>query len=164
VRELAARKTTISGALTFNAALDKFWTEVGQCYTGTYKQTVWKALAWLLEESGIGGNTLIADIGPNKITEAIARRRGNGVSNATVNRTVTELLRRLFKRARDKWQQEVQKIEWKEYLLDEPKERVRALKTHEETALIGVMRYDYLAAVRFKLKSGFRKRGQSEKD
>jgi integrase len=121
---------------------------------------VWKALAWLLEESGIGGSTLLADIGPNKVTEAIARRRGNGVLNATVNRTVTELLRRLLKRARDKWQQDVQKIEWKSYLLDEPKERVRSLKTHEEAALVDSLseRDDYLPAIRFMLKSGFRKR------
>jgi integrase len=158
LRELAARKATSSGAMTFNVALDKFWTEVGDYYTGTYKQTVWKALAWLLESSGIGANTVLHDIGPNKITEAIALKRGTGVSNATVNRTVTELLRRLLKRAQDKWEQDVQKIEWKNYLLDEPKERVRALKTHEEAALMDSMRDDYLPAIRFKLKSGFRKR------
>jgi len=160
VRELAARKATMSGRLTFNAALDRLWIEVGEYYTGTYKQTVWKALEWLLESSGIGANTLLRDIGPNKITEAIARKRGSGVSNATVNRTVTELLRRLLKRARDKWQQDVQKIEWKDYLLDEPKERVRALRTHEEVALIDSMteRDDHIPAIRFMLKSGFRKR------
>jgi integrase len=144
--------------MTFNAALDRFWLEVGEHYTGTYKQTVWTALQWLLERSNIGASTLLRDIGPNKITEAIARRRGEGVSHATVNRTITELLRRLLKRARDQWEQDTAKIDWGKYLLDEPKERVRSLKTHEEPALMDAMREDYLPAIRFKLKSGFRKR------
>ncbi len=144
--------------MTFDAALERFWREVGDHYRGTYKQTVWTALGWLLEESGIGADTRLPDIGPNKITEAIARKRGTDVSNATVNRTVVELLRRLLKRARDRWEQETQAIEWKRYLLDEPKERVRALASHEEAALTDAMRDDYLPAIRFMLKSAFRKR------
>jgi integrase len=158
LRELAARKASCTGAITFNAALDRFWLEVGDHYNGTYRQTVWTALQWLLEQSNIGANTLLRDIGPNRITQAIARRRGQGVSNATVNRTVTELLRRLLRRARDQWEQDTAKIDWGRYLLDEPKERVRSLKTHEEPKIMNAMREDYLPAIRFALKSGFRKR------
>jgi hypothetical protein len=33
--------------MTFNPALDRFWLEVGEHYTGTYRQTVWTALRWL---------------------------------------------------------------------------------------------------------------------
>jgi integrase len=111
-----------------------------------------------LKTGNVGANTLLRDIGPNKITKAIARRRGEGVSDATVNRTVTELLRRLLRRARDHWEQDSAKIEWGKYLLAEPKERVRSLKTHEEPKIMEAMREDYLPAIRFKLKSGFRKR------
>jgi integrase len=157
-RELSARKAARAGGLTFNAALDRLWVEVGEHYTGTYKQTVFTALRWLLEDSGIGANTLLRDIGPNKITEAVARRRGNGVSPSTVNRTVTELLRLLLKRARDNWEQDVVRIDWKKHLLDEPRERIRSLATHEEPALMDTMRDDYLAPIRFALKSGFRKK------
>jgi integrase len=156
--ELTKRKAATTGPLTFDAALGKLWDEVGTYYTGTYRKTVETSLAWLLEKSGIGGTTLLSDIGPAKINEAIARRRGEGVSPSTVNRTVTELLRLLLIRARDNWEQQVKAIEWKKYLLDEPNERIRSLGTEEEGNLIDTMRDDYLPAVRFALKSGFRKR------
>jgi integrase len=154
--ELASRKDARTAALTFDAALGKFWDEVAVHYKGTYGTTVFAALDWLLNKSGIGKTTLLREIGPAKITEAIARRRGEGVSNATVNRTVTELLRRVLIRARKNWEQDVREMEWKEYLLDEP-ERVKSLKTHEEPALMDAMRDDYIPAIRFMLKSGFRK-------
>jgi integrase len=158
IKALALRKASRSGALTLDAALERLWQEVGQHYTGTYGKTVETALAWLLEKSGIGGNTLLRDIGPNRISEAIARRRGEGVSNATVNRTVVELLRLLFIRARKHWEQDVAEIEWKKLMLAEPKERIKALKSHEEPLLMDAMREDYLPAIQFMLKSGFRKR------
>ena|ERR1035437_9816697 len=62
-----------TGPMTVNVAFDLFWSEVGDRYTGTYRKTVWKALAWLMKE--LGTNTLLRDIGPNRITEVIAKRR-----------------------------------------------------------------------------------------
>ena len=144
--------------MSLDAALQRFWDEVGNYYKGTYRTTVETALAWLLDKSGIGGSTLLCDIGPSKITEAIARRRGEGVSNATVNRTVTELLRRILLRGRDNWEQEgLRSIEWDKFILPEPKERIRALKTTDEPKLLDAMRDDYLPAIQFMIKSGFRK-------
>ena len=127
-----------TGPLTVNAAFDRFWTEVGEHYTGTYRDLVFSSLAWMLEQ--IGPNTLIRDIGPNRVTELIARRRapdkdGKRVTNATVNRSVTEVLRRILIRAGRKWQQKVQPIDWADLLLSEPKERVRELRDHEEAAV-----------------------------
>jgi integrase len=158
--DLAAQKFARAAPLTFDAALGKFWNEVGIHYTGTYGKTVFTALDWLLNRSGIEATTFLRDIGPALISEAIARRRAEGVSDATVNRTVTELLRRLFIRARKQWEQDLRGIEWKKYLLAEPNERVKSLKTHEEPALMASLaeRDDYLPAIRFALKSGFRKR------
>ena len=51
-------------------------------------------------------------------------------------------------------------IDWKKYLLKEPRERTKSLKSHEEAALMVALagRDDYLPAIRFALKSGFRKR------
>lgn len=155
-QRLATVKKSRSAPLTFEAALSKFLDEVVAFYSGSYRKTVLTAVDWLHKDSGIGASTLLRDIGPEKINEAIARRRGTGVKNATVNRTVTELLRRLFIRARDKWEQDVRRIEWKKFMMSEPKERVRSLGSHEEPALMETMRDDYLPAVRFKLKSGFR--------
>lgn len=59
--------------MTANVAFGRFWQEVGDRYTGTYRKTVWAALEWLSDE--LGANTLLRDIGPNRITEAIARMR-----------------------------------------------------------------------------------------
>ena len=158
--DLAAGKIDSTEPLTFDKALGQFWIEVGDRYKGTYRQTVETALEWLLEKSGIEATTLIRNIGPAKLTGAIARRRGEGVADATVNRTVTEILRRILIRARDHWEQQVQRIEWDKYLLDEPKERIKSLKSHEEPKLLASLaeRDDYLPAILFKMKSGFRKR------
>lgn len=144
--------------MTFDAALERLWEEVGQFYKGTYRATVETALAWLLEKSGIGGTTRLCDIGPSKVSEAVARRRGEGVGNATVNRTVTELLRLLMIRARDQWEQEgLKAIAWGTFMLPETKERIRALKTQDEPTLLDTMRDDYVPAIQFMIKSGFRK-------
>lgn len=149
-----------TGPLTVNAAFDRFWLEVGQFYKGSYHELVFNGLAWMLAE--LGANTLIRDIGPNRVTELVARRRARGpdgsrVSNATVNRSVTELLRRILRRAGNKWEQTAQKIDWTEHLLPEPKERVRELRDQEEAQLVQSMRPDYWPAIAFKLESGFRR-------
>ena len=153
-QHLATIRAQRSGPMTVNVAFDRFWTEVGDDYDGTYRATVWKALGWLARS--LGPSTLIRDIGPNRITEAIALRRGEGVKNATVNRTVTELLRRVMIRAERKWEQDVPKIDWKDFMLPEPKERVRELRDHEEVTLFDAMRADYIPSLRFALISGFR--------
>jgi integrase len=148
--------------MTVNVAFDKFWLEVGSHYKGSYGQTFLGALAWLTNE--LGANTLIRDISSNRIIEAIARRRGEQhprepdrkLSPATVNRTVTEPLRRIIKRARDLWGQEVQTIQWGKLLLEEPKERVRELRDHEERDLVPAMRDDYRPILAFFLVSGCR--------
>src|SRR5262245_43665303 len=80
--ELATSKTTLNAPITFDAALGKFWDEVGTHYTGTYRTTVFTALDWLLNRSGIGATTLLRDITVSHVSEAIARRRGQDVSNA----------------------------------------------------------------------------------
>ena len=111
----------------------------------------------------LGPNTLIRDIGQNRVTELIACRqamtfRGKPVSNATVNRSVTEILKRILCRASSKWEQQVTPIDWGDMKLKEPKERVRELREGEEVALFERMREDYAPAVRFKMVSGFRKK------
>jgi integrase len=143
-----------AGLLTFGKAVDKFWNERGTRYTGSYRATIWTALEWLKAE--IGDNTPLRDIGPLQVNDAIGRRRAEGVSNATINRTVIELLRRIFIRARDKWGvTTLQRIEWE--LEPEPKERVRSLAVAEESALAANMRADYMPAIKFAMLTGARK-------
>jgi len=161
-KNLAKAREQRIGPMTVNAAFDRFWLEVGEGYSGNYADVVWNGLEWMLAE--LGANTLIRDIGPNRITEMIAKRRAPDPetdwrpSNATVNRSVTELLRRILRRAGKKWEQEVQTIEWAEHLLPEPKERIRELRDTEETALFDKMRQDYAPAILFLMITGLRKR------
>jgi hypothetical protein len=46
--------------MTFDAALERFWLEVGDHYRGTYKQTVFTALQWLLEDRQCGSQHPLA--------------------------------------------------------------------------------------------------------
>src|SRR5262245_18186728 len=64
--EVAKYQAARSPRMTFDAALQRLWDEVGQYYKGTYGKTVDSALEWLLEKSGIGGATRLCDIGPGK--------------------------------------------------------------------------------------------------
>lgn len=159
-RELARQRLALAreqsaAPMTISVAFDRFWTEVGDHYAGGYRKTVWGGLRWLTGE--LGPTTLLRDVGPNLITQAIARRRGESVSNATVNRTVTELLRTIMRRAASHWEQELRPIPWRDLMLAEPRERVRELRDHEEKAIVAAVRGDYLPAIRFALISGLRK-------
>lgn len=149
-----AAKVSAGAPLTLSQATAKFWIEVGQHYQGGYHSTFFAALEWLAVN--IGKNVLLHEIGRRQVSEAVARRRADGVSNATINRTVTEPLRRVMNRAKRHWEQEIQDIPWRDFLLAEPKERVRELRSEEEARLFAALRPDYRPVVRFALMSGCR--------
>ncbi|WP_245330456.1 site-specific integrase [Bradyrhizobium sp. AS23.2] len=65
------------------------------------------------------------------------------VSNATVNRSATKVLQRLFTFAKTEKVSFENEPEWDKLLLDEPVERVRELQDHEGEAFDGAMRADY---------------------
>ncbi|OYX04711.1 MAG: hypothetical protein B7Z15_17410 [Rhizobiales bacterium 32-66-8] len=140
--------------MSVNVAMARFWSEVGQHYRGNYRETFDAALEWLTRQ--LGPTTPLKEIGKRQVSAAVARRRGEGVKHATVNRTVTEPLRRVLSRAHKHWDQEVQTIHWKDFLLAEPKERVRELRSEEEARLFAALRPDYVPIVRFALLSGCR--------
>jgi len=155
-KRLAQNEAQRTGPITVDVAFDRFWTEVGENYRGSYRATVFKSLADLLAD--LGSTTLLRDVGPNRLTEIIAKRRGAGLKNATINRTVTEIMRRICFRAARKWEQQLPTIDWKDLMLPEPRERVRELRDHEETTLFDKMRPDYRPVIRFALASGLRLR------
>ena len=74
---------------------------------------------------------------------------------ATVNRTITEPLRRVLNRAR-LWGEHLPLIEWRKHLLKEPRERIRELRADEEERLFAALRPDHHAIVRFALLTGCR--------
>lgn len=153
---LARHAEQATAPMTVSVAFDRFWAEVGDHYTGTWRTTTWGALRWLTDR--LGGSALIAEIDANKLTELVARRRGEGVANATVNRTVTELIRRIWRRAEGQWGQRVQKIAWRKLLLKEAPERVRELSAAEEETLFASLPADYWPLVLFLLTTGLRRR------
>lgn len=139
--------------LTFHAAAARYWNEVGQFHRN-HQDTI-RSLDWL--QTYIGQKTLLSAITDSDIAALVARRRKEGVTNATVNRSVCEPLRGLLKRARKTWKQNVADIEWKQHFLKEAQERIREASQDEEARLMASIRGDYAPALRFALLSGCRR-------
>jgi integrase len=149
--------------LTLELACARWWNEVAQFTTNADRQK--ENLRWLLTH--FGGNTMLHDITPSRITHAIATRRGEPsrrskyslvpITNATVNRTMVQPLRGIIVRARDHWEVRVANIKWSKFLLREPRERVREATQAEEQAILDRLTDGYHDAVAFSFKTGARK-------
>lgn len=131
----------------------------------------------------LGNDTMLSDIDSDRLSELVARRRGDmvrvgteivgktaagkpirkpilqPVSNATVNRDI-ELLRRVWRRAKKVWKRDVgEDIEWGELLLEEAAERERSLSQEEKARLLeatAAVFPELLPAIRFALLIGAR--------
>lgn len=144
--------------MTWGEARDRYWDEIGRHHAegDSRNNTEW-SLDWLTGQ--IGRAKLIRDIGPREIAAVVARRRGDGVKPATVNRSVTEPLRKVLRRAAEVWGEPVARITWSDHILPEPDERVRELSGDEEKRLLDNIRPDYLPLFLFSLASGIRMSG-----
>jgi len=142
-----------SKPLAFKAAAAQYWNEVGQFHRN--EADTLRTLEWLQEQ--IGASTMLCDISDATIAKAVAKRRGEDVSPATVNRSVTVPMRGLMRRARRTWKQAVQDIEWKDHILKEPQERIREATPDEEGKFRSSIRTDYEPALRFALLTGCRR-------
>jgi integrase len=138
--------------MTFGAASTRWWNERGQ-YRKDAK-TLEGNLALL--QSRIGLNTMLAAIDDNTVSKLVALRRGDGVSPSTVNRSCTELLRAIMRRAR-LWKQPVQEIDWKEHKLAEPEGIVREATADEEAKVFAKLRPSLRPIARFLLVVGWRR-------
>lgn len=152
--------------LTVEGAFIRYMEEVGDHHANAL--TTLASLEWL--QAQLGPRRLLRTIDDEQIAAIVARRRverrrvgkaaerdtQRRVSNATVNRTCTEPLRKVLLRAGDLWGCPVHKIRWGEHLLEEPKERVREATTDEEAALLDGLDRGYDAAVQFAILSGCR--------
>lgn len=163
--EIASRDAhrSANAPMTVNVGFDRFWVEKGKGYKGSARETFFTSLKWLSNQ--LGKNTLLRDIGPLKVTDAIAARLAEKaktakverpIKNSTVNRTVIEPLRAVLNRARKNWEQKVQEIDWKNFILPTPKERVRELTAEEEERVFASLREDHHPIVFFSIVSGFR--------
>lgn len=152
--------------LTVEAAFVRYMEEVGSYHVNAI--TTGKSLLWLQEQ--LGRKRLLRTIDDELVSRLVARRRverrkvgkveerdnQRTVSNATVNRTCTEPLRKVMLRAGELWGCPIQRISWKSHMLEEPKERVREASSDEEAALLDGLDRGYDAAVQFALLSGCR--------
>jgi integrase len=165
--------------MSIDTACGRYWDEVGQHHKRP-DQTDW-SLDWIV--TAFGPERLIRDIGDGEIAMLVAKRRGERainvaaergsrrkaragapprkcaklVSPARVNRSVTEPLRKVLRRAEAIWKEKVQKIDWKTHLLKEPEERIRVMRAgEEETAVFAAMPEKYRAVIAIKRRLGFR--------
>lgn len=147
---------------------DRYWLEVGQHHAGA--DTTFRDLARLIDY--FGKAKLLTQITDNEVAELVARRRGDRVTRhgkgkkrqhlapliapATVNRSTTEVLKKLFTRAKTWGIQFANEPEWKKHRLKEPEERTRELKAAELEKLDDTARDDYRPAMDFADASGVR--------
>lgn len=139
--------------LTVDAATVLFWQEVGQHHRDP-SATI-RILAWLRDN--LGASTLVSTINDSTVARLVAKRRGEGVKPATVNRSMVEPLRAILNRADRVWGAKVSRIEWRKHRLKEPQERVREASAIEEEAVLAAIPVDYAPAVRFALLTGCRR-------
>lgn len=166
-RALIAEQAALDAPDTWELASSRYWLEVGQHHKN--RETTLTALDWLSAQ--IGPKTRLRDIDDNMVARLVARRRvetrqvgsaksraaGRPVAPATVNRTMTEPLRKVLHRARSVWKVPVADIGWSTHLLAEPQERVREASPGEEAAILDQLQPGYADAVRFAFLSGCRR-------
>jgi integrase len=154
--------------LTMDDAIGRYWSEVGKHHAGS--DNTWRDLSRLI--GYFGATALLTDIDDDALAKLIAWRRGHRVvrgnkrkatdcpliSPATVNRSTTEVVKKLFTRAKlwgVKFDHEPQ---WRKHMLSEPNERVRELVDDEGDRLEAATRIDYEPFFNFAKSSGLRLR------
>jgi integrase len=160
VKHATAAPATSAG-MTLDAAAGRYWHEVGQHHAGAADTE--RDLARLI--TYFGAARPIGTITGNDVAKLVAWRRGHKVAATghliaagTVNRSTTELLRRLFTRAKEVWDVRFDREPvWRKHVLKEPDERVRELHDDEADRLDAVMRDDYAPLFEFVRATGQRK-------
>ncbi len=138
--------------MTFGVASTRWWDERGQHRKGT--RNAMRHLAWL--QAQIGLRTMLRTIDNNIIALLVTKRRAEGASPATVNRSVIGLLRAIMNRAKV-WDQPISRVDWNDHLLKEPQERVREMTQAEEERLFEAIRDDLHPILHFLVITGLRR-------
>jgi integrase len=148
---------------TIDQAAEKWWSQVGRfCKDG--ENQCQQPLVWIIKQ--LGRAKLLSEVTNADIADLVATRRASTrkasggrqlpVSNASINRRVTMLLRRVMNHARDAWGAKVGEISWGRHILKEPKERVREASYEEEERVFGALQEGYADLVQFALLTGCR--------
>jgi integrase len=150
-----------AGSLAIDDLAWRFWEAKGQHDSGA--DATAKNVARLNDY--FGRTTPLTDIDDAAVSKLVSWRRGHRVkdrdnapliSNATVNRSSTKILQRLFAFAKSEGVQFDREPDWSKHLLKEPPERVRELQDHEADAFDVAMRDDYASFFEFVRTTGLR--------
>lgn len=166
--EIEEAKKFRGGEMTWEVASSRYWLEVGQHHKNA--GTTWRSLGWLT--NAIGPRTALAAVDDRMIAELVSRRRAETrptnrkkkdgpkpkrVGPATVNRTMTEVVRKVWNRAQSVWKVRVGEVHWRQHMLPEPQERVREASREEEASIMDGLDRGYDDAVEFAFNSGCRR-------
>jgi integrase len=171
-RDRARQTAKLTAAASASTKLDdvagRYWHEVGQHHVGA--DTTWRDIERLI--GYFGATKLLTEIRDDDVAKLVAWRRGHRVTRhgkglktaasaplvapATVNRSTTEMLKKLFTRAKAWGIRFEQEPTWKLHWLKEPQERVRELHGHEADQLGAATRDDYRPIMDFAAATGLR--------
>ena len=151
-------------SLAMDDVCDRLWNDAAQ-YDADARATETN-IQRLIDH--FGKTKLLTDIDHTEAKKLVAWRRGHRASgrkdrgnapliaNATVNRSATKVLQRIFTFAKAEGAVFESEPKWDELLLPEPVERVRELQDDEADALDANMRLDYEPFFAFVRASGMR--------
>lgn len=154
-------------SLQLDFVVGRYWQEIGQHHANA--NDTWRDLSRLVDY--FGSTKLLTEITDDEVARLIAWRRGHRVvrsskrkagecplvSNATVNRSTIEPLKKLFTRAKSAWRVRFDKEpSWRAHVLPEPRERVREIEGDEGDRLTAATRADYEPFFAFARASGLR--------
>lgn len=171
-KQQAAASRAASASLQIDDVAGRYWSEIGQHHSG--HADTWRDLERLVEY--FGPSKLLPEITDDDVAHLVAWRRGHRVirtkkkrpkgapeppliTPATVNRSTTEVLKKLFTRAKTAWGIRFDREpNWKAHWLAEPQERERELVGDEGDRLDAATRADYGPFFAFARASGLRLR------
>ena len=163
-----AEQRASSTSLLIDDVADRYWLEVGQYHSGA--DNTWRDLKRLVAYFGV--TKLLTEVTDDDVAQLVAWRRQHRivrskkadpekapfVSNTTVNRSTTEVLKKLFTRAKAWGVQFRHEPNWPKHFLEEPQERVRELVGEEGEKLDEAAREDYEPFLAFAKAAGLRLR------
>jgi integrase len=148
-------------SLQLDHVADRYWVDIGQHHAGA--DNTERDLARVVDY--LGKTKLITEITDDDVRSLVAWRRGHRVpgkdrliSNATVNRSTTEVLKKLFTYAKHTGMRFEREPNWRKHMLPEPVERPRELHEDEAERIDGAMREDYAPLFAFAHATGLRQR------
>jgi len=168
-KRVVAATQAASTSLQLDHVAGRYWFEVGQHHAGA--DNTERDLARLVDY--FSPDKLLSEITDDDVARLVAWRRGHRIirskgrkpedcpliSNATVNRSTTEVLKKLFTRAKTAWGVRFDREpRWRTHKLAEPEERVRELVGDEGDRLDAATRDDYAPFFGFAKASGARLR------